>query len=121
MFPRSFVPLVKEGSRLEGFGRPFGDSEVNLTGGLFMNEYIDSTMGRIHICSAVLLTSDDPRTSCFSLPDLSKHVPDVFNWSGDQIVLTTSNIWQTTLKDLVKYGFCPDEPITRHHLYCCNS
>ncbi len=28
-----------------------------------MNECIDSTMGRIHVCFAVLLASDDPRTS----------------------------------------------------------
>ncbi len=27
------------------------------------NECIDSTMGRIHVCFAVLLASDDPRTS----------------------------------------------------------
>jgi hypothetical protein len=30
-----------------------------------MNECIDSTMGRIHVCFAVLLASDDPRTSWF--------------------------------------------------------
>ena len=30
---------------------------------MFMNECIDSTMGRIHVCFAVLLASDDPRTS----------------------------------------------------------
>jgi hypothetical protein len=28
-----------------------------------MNECIDSTMGHIHVCFAVLLVSDDPRTS----------------------------------------------------------
>ncbi len=28
-----------------------------------MNECIDSSMGHIHVCFAVLLTSDDPRTS----------------------------------------------------------
>ena len=28
-----------------------------------MNECIDSTMGHIHVCFAVLLASDDPRTS----------------------------------------------------------
>jgi hypothetical protein len=31
--------------------------------GMFMNECIDSTIGRIHVCFAVLLASDDPRTS----------------------------------------------------------
>jgi hypothetical protein len=30
---------------------------------MFMNEFIDSTMGRIHVCFAELLPSDDPRTS----------------------------------------------------------
>ena len=48
-----------------------------------MNEYIDITMGLIHVCSAVLLPSDDPRTSCFILPDLLKRLSDVFNWSGE--------------------------------------
>ncbi len=31
--------------------------------GMFMNECIDSTMGGIHVCFAVLLASDNPRTS----------------------------------------------------------
>ena len=30
---------------------------------MYLNECIDSTMGRIHVCFAVLLASDDPRTS----------------------------------------------------------
>jgi hypothetical protein len=30
---------------------------------MFMNECIDSTMGLIHVCFAVLFDSDDPRTS----------------------------------------------------------
>jgi hypothetical protein len=30
---------------------------------MFMNECIDSKMGPIHVCFAVLLASDDPRTS----------------------------------------------------------
>ncbi len=30
---------------------------------VYMNECIDSTMGHIHVCFAVLLASDDPRTS----------------------------------------------------------
>ncbi len=32
---------------------------------VYLNECIDSTMDRIHVCFAVLLASDDPRTSWF--------------------------------------------------------
>ncbi len=38
-------------------GGRLGDWDV------YMNECIDSTMGRIHVYFAVLLASDDPRTS----------------------------------------------------------
>jgi hypothetical protein len=44
----------------EGFGPCTGDSKVI---GMFMNECIDSTMGRNPRILAVLLASDDPRTS----------------------------------------------------------
>ncbi len=44
----------------EGFRPCTGDSKVI---GMFMNECIDSTMGRIPRMLAVLLASDDPRTS----------------------------------------------------------
>jgi hypothetical protein len=45
---------------LEGFRPWTGDSKVI---GMFMNECIDSTMGRIPRMLAELLASDDPRTS----------------------------------------------------------
>jgi hypothetical protein len=38
-----------------------------------MNECIDSTVGRIHVCFAVLLASDDPRTS-WSFQTTSNHL-----------------------------------------------
>jgi hypothetical protein len=32
---------------------------------MFMNEFFDSTMGRLHVYFVVLLPSDDPRTICY--------------------------------------------------------
>jgi hypothetical protein len=55
---------------------------------MFMNECIDSTIGRIHVCLSVLLVSDDPRTSCFMVEGML--VPGVWVGGKDTDLVTVS-------------------------------